>query len=355
MRVFHDFQIFATQGRGGVTRYFVELLRQWASGGEVEAEALLGCHESDEAGTLEALGVVRGWRCRTPRFRGQFWWNRRLAEAHLRRGRYAIYHPTYYRVFEHPAATRVVLTVHDLVHELFPQYMAPNDPTAALRGPALARADVILCVSENTRRDLLERYPLGDKPVIVTPLASAITPRSTHRRFAERPFLLFVGSRGNYKNFALVRALWERDEALRRETALVCLGGEIPTAEERALPGEVQFLRGDDALAAELYSSAAVLIYPSRYEGFGLPVLEAMRCGCPVITCRLGSLPEVAGEAAAYCSAEDPEELAQRVAAILHSTERRADLVQRGHARAAQFSWASTAAATYRAYQQAVA
>lgn len=353
MRVFHDFQIFATQGRGGVTRYFVELLRQWASGGAVDAEAFLGCHESDEAGTLESLGVVCGWRCRTPRFRGQFWWNRRLAEAHLRRGRYAIYHPTYYRVFEHPATTRVVLTVHDLVHELFPEYMAPNDPTAALRGPALARADVIVCVSENTRRDLLERYPVGDTPVVVTPLASAIEPRAARRRFAERPFLLFVGSRGNYKNFDLVRTLWERDEALRRETSLVCLGGEPPTPAERALPGEVHFLRGDDTLAAELYGSAAVLIYPSRYEGFGLPVLEAMRCGCPVITCRLGSLPEVAGDAAEYCSPDDAEELGQRVGALLHSTERRAEWVRRGHARAAQFSWAATAAATLRAYRLA--
>lgn len=355
MRVFHDFQIFATQGRGGITRYFVELMRQWKRGHEVAPEAFLGCHESDEAPGLEALGVVRGWRCRTPRFRGQFWWNRRLAERRLRHGGFALYHPTYYRVFEHPSQTRVVLTVHDLVHELFPQYMAPDDPTASLRAKALERADVILCVSENTRRDLAERYALGDKPVFVTPLASGLQPRAATRRFASRPFLLFVGSRGNYKNFDLVRRLWDQDEALRRECALVCLGGESPSEAERRIPGEVVFLRGDDQLAAELYAAATVLVYPSRYEGFGLPVLEAMQCGCPVITCRNGSLPEVAGEAAAYCGGDDPDELGVLVRGFLSHPTTREAFVRRGREQAARFSWEATARVTSQAYRSALA
>ncbi|MBL9138405.1 MAG: glycosyltransferase family 4 protein [Verrucomicrobiales bacterium] len=354
MRVLHDFQIFAAQRHGGISRYHLELLRELRSIPGVQPEIVLAWHESVAAQVLDGTGIPRGFSWRTPRFKGRFWLSRKVAEYHLSSGRYHLYHPTYYRVFQHPPGTRVALTVHDLVHELFPDLMTAGDPTVALRREALQRADVLLCVSECTRRDLLATYPLGDKPVVVTPLASGLRGQPTGRRFSQRPALLFVGPRGGYKNFALLRKAWLADESLRRDCALVCLGGEEDADDVRRLPGEVHRYRGDDQLALDLYASSSVMVYPSRYEGFGLPILEAMQFGCPVVTTRGGSIPEVAGDAAEYVEPDDVDALVAAIHRMLGDSALRERRIDEGRRRASHYTWKSCAERTCAAYRGVV-
>ena len=160
------------------------------------------------------------------------------------------------------------------------------------------------------------------------------------------PYFLLVGSRlslDGYKNAALFfRALQQTD---CREVAIVCIGGE-PTLEpelvELAQATPVYLLRLDDLELSAAYSGAIALVYPSLYEGFGLPIAEAMACGCPVITCRNSSIPEVAGDAAMYV---DSYRVADMVAAIeqIQLPDVRQSLIAEGFERVGQFSWTQMA------------
>jgi glycosyltransferase involved in cell wall biosynthesis len=169
------------------------------------------------------------------------------------------------------------------------------------------------------------------------------------------PSLLYVGERFAYKNFKVLAAAWRQSDWLRREFKLVCFGGPPPSAEEASLPGRVEFQRGDDLALATAYRQASVLIYPSLYEGFGLPLLEAFNLDCPVVTSGCGSIREVAGEAAQYFEAASPDSLVEALRRVLGDVAWRETLTNRGRDRAATFSWKRCAEATAEAYRVALA
>jgi len=265
-------------------------------------------------------------------------------------GSAAIFHSTYYRL---PAARgpKVVTTVYDFVYERFASL-----PRRLVHGvqkqAALAGSDRIICISENTRRDLIEfggeRYRARS---VVVPLAAAAAFRPV-AGVTRQPQVLFVGARGGYKNFtALVHAL-----APLREVSLLCVGGGELTSDERAhlernLPGRYRsagFLTNDE-LNLE-YNRSLCLAYPSLYEGFGIPVLEAMRAGCPVIAVAASAIPEVAGDAALLLQRGDPDEIRRAIESVAQA-DTRASLVARGAARSAGFSWDETFRRTLGVYE----
>jgi glycosyltransferase involved in cell wall biosynthesis len=161
--------------------------------------------------------------------------------------------------------------------------------------------------------------------------------------------VLFVGDRGGYKNFAgLVEAL--RAPALE-DIQLVCYGGG-PFRKGETLPRRALHLSGSDELLAQLYRQAAALVYPSVYEGFGLPALEAMACHCPVVCSNAGSLPEIVGTAAELFDPRDPAAIADAVERVLTSSGRAQELRTRGAERAKQFTWERCAMETRQVYRR---
>lgn len=262
-----------------------------------------------------------------------------------------IFHSTYYRL---PAdrSAKVVTTVYDFVYERFESF-----PRRLVHGvqkrAAIAGADRIICISETTRRDLLDfvGQQYRDRAAVV-PLAASenFHPVSGTARL---PQVLFVGARGGYKNFpALVDAL-----APLRDLTLLCVGGGPFTPEDRELldrqlPG--RYGGAGHVSDAELnleYNRSLCLAYPSRYEGFGIPVLEAMRAGCPVIAMNASSIPEVAGDAAILLERGDADEIRAAVESLLIAANREA-LVTRGLARAKMFSWDETYSRTVAVYEE---
>jgi alpha-1,3-rhamnosyl/mannosyltransferase len=250
-----------------------------------------------------------------------------------------------------------VLTVQDLSFERFPELMGPRDrfffrtfvPRSA------RRADRVLTGSEWTKRDLIERYGVREERVVVTPYGVDRTfrPNGGHRE--GRPYALFVGSlqRRKAPDLAL-RALAAVDSDLRLVFAGPNKGleGELLELVSRlGLERRVDFAGHvtKDELAS-LYRGAALLVFPSRYEGFGLPVLEAMASGTPVVAVASSSIPEVAGDAAILVP-PDAGELASGIERALAERER---LVAAGLERAAGFSWAETARQTAEVYRELV-
>jgi glycosyltransferase involved in cell wall biosynthesis len=272
----------------------------------------------------------------------------------LRRLRPALAHFNYVV----PPAYRgpAVVTVHDLSFERHPGLMSIRDLLLfrTLVPRSARRADRVLTVSERTKRDLVERYGIAEEKVVVTP--NGVDPIFQPNGGApERsPYALFVGGIQPRKDpLSAIEALG----LLNGDLSLVLVGAEkrggneVRNAIQRLGLEQRVELAGHlerDELAA-LYRGAACLVFPSRYEGFGLPVLEAMASGTPVVATAAGAVPEVAGDAAVLVEPGDPAALAAGIEQALADRDR---LVAAGLERAARFSWAESARLTLEAYRE---
>ena len=248
--------------------------------------------------------------------------------------------------------SRMVVTVHDLSFERTSASMGRRDRAIfkVMVPWSVGRARHVIAVSERTKRDLIELYRVPEERITVTPhgIDPAFGPARTEDSGDEggRDYVLFVGAIQARKN-----PLAALEAAQEVGLPLVVAGPEREPALARELERRGADLRGyveKDELA-ELYRGAAALVLPSRYEGFGLPVLEAMACGTPVVTNPDPAIQEVAGDVALYA---EPAGLAD---AIRSAIEERGRLVAAGFARAARFSWDETARLTVEAYRKALA
>lgn len=263
----------------------------------------------------------------------------------------SVFHSTYYRLPSR-RGPKIVTTVYDFVYERYAS-LARRLVHSDQKRRAIAAADRIICISESTRRDLLDfmGHMYEDRTVVV-PLAAAHTfhPLEAVER---RPQALFVGTRGGYKNFdAVVRAM----SMLPEMTLTIVGGGPLTTREHRLLAQHVngRFHAAGYLSDAELnleYNRSQCLVYPSLYEGFGIPILEAMRAGCPVIAFDGSSIPEVAGDAALLLQRGDADEIRDSIHR-LSGAELQRNLISRGAARAAAFTWDATCANTVAVYDQ---
>lgn len=265
-----------------------------------------------------------------------------------------VFTSTYYTT---PISTPMLLVVYDMIPELFEFDMSHRGWME--KSAAISYAQRYLCISDNTRDDLLALYP--EIPPAVVAMAHCGVDTAVFRerdpaevaRFREdhglgQPYFLFVGSRvqhNGYKNSALFFEALPRMGETRVD--VFCVGGEREIEQEilETLPPGVRCLRvelTDDELALA-YGGALALVYPSLYEGFGMPVIEAMASGCPVITTRHGSLAEAAGDAALFINGDSPEEMRAALARMLDPAVR-ADLRERGFRQAERFRWAEMGA-----------
>jgi glycosyltransferase involved in cell wall biosynthesis len=270
---------------------------------------------------------------------------------------------------------RLVVTIYDLSFITHPDLHLPANVAHCLAGTRLAieHADAIIAISEHTRRDLIERLAAPAERITVTPLAhdaSFVRVADPRRLAAVRKryrlpehFILFLGALEPRKNLPrLIEAYATLPAELRRDVKLVVAGmsgwlndsvhgrvGELGLEKSVHFAG---YVHADDLSA--VYSLATTLAYPSLYEGFGLPVLEAMACGTPVLTSNVSSLPEVAGDAATLVDPLDVSSIASGLHGMLESPSLRAELAGRGRARAASFSWDRCARQTLEVYRRAM-
>jgi len=271
-----------------------------------------------------------------------------------------------------------VVTIHDCIHLLFPQYL-PNRMAFRyarfVMGSAIRNSSIVFTVSEASRADILRFYPSTD-PAKVHVVPNAIDaellvdPGEAEReRVRERyqirgRFVLFAGNVKPHKNLErLIRAFARvRCQEGNEDLRLVVIGDDVSryaslrrTADEAGVRQEVRFFGfvPHETLAA-LYRMATVFAFPSLYEGFGLPPLEAMACGTPVVTSRISSLPEVVGDGALLVDPYNEDDIAQGIARVLDDEDLRARLVERGLERAASYSWARSVRQIHAGYMKAL-
>jgi len=354
LKVHYDDQVFTWQPRGGISRYFVELLKAFAAPG-------FGVEASTSASWSQNRHLLEMGRGRTlPGVPGRRKEVLQLANRlqHPRPLGHSIVHHTYYdRRYLRRAAKFRVVTVYDMIPELFPELFPRGNPHQDKR-EFVAAADLVLCISEATKRDLERFYGAVAAPVVVTPLG--VDPLF-HPRAASSPppppYVLFVGDRVGYKDFWVLAEAFAA-AALPADVQLRAVGGgplrshEIARLQKLCISERVLHERLDDVGLASAYANALVFVFPSRYEGFGLPTLEAMASGCPTILTSESSHPEVGGPAARYFPAGDVAELSRLLEQLVADAHLRRELSALGSERALMFSWSETARRTADAYRE---
>jgi len=297
--------------------------------------------------------------------------NQRYTISRLRAAEFDVFHPTYYDDYflEDLGDKRLVVTVVDMIHELFPQYFSKAGSLIPERKQRLVeRADCVIAISQSTRADVMRLLGVPADKVRVIYLGNSVQPPAgTPGRLPSLPerYVLFVGARKGYKNFVgfitAIAPLLRADRML----CVVCTrhnsrrrsgfrSGERRLFRQLGIEGQVVQCAVTDAALAGVYRHALCFVFPSLYEGFGLPVLEAFACDCPVILSNTSSLPEVGGEAVEYCDPTQAESIATALERVLRDDDLRADLVARGRAQLARFSWDACARETEAVYRDVV-
>jgi glycosyltransferase involved in cell wall biosynthesis len=362
LSILYDHQIFSLQRYGGVSRYFYELISRLSTMPDVEVSLFEGLHINGYGVEHHRDRLRHFWGHRRPAIPKTHYlfraFNHVLFPRVTRKWSAALYHATYYACLSASSAGKRIMTVHDMIHERYPAFTSPRDTAARDKKLAVARADGIICVSESTKRDLLQYLKVPEGKIRVIHHANPLTAVVDAPSIIRRPYLLYVGDRHAYKNFPLFLSVYARAERINAHVDLVCFGGgpfshrELQEIASRGMESKVSWQSGPDATLANLYTHAAAFIYPSLYEGFGIPPLEAMHYGCPVLVSDTSSLPEVVGDAGLYFSPTDEDSLLTQLDRILTDSDLRQKLIGRGYVRDQQFSWNTTAAETLQFYRE---
>jgi glycosyltransferase involved in cell wall biosynthesis len=368
MRVMFDSQIFCHQRFGGIARYVTSIAAEMAKLQGIVPLIVAPFHFNEY---LERLPqhLVYGRRVRWLEGATPFAFAASAIPSRFveRRFRPDIVHNTFYFPAHSVEGGRRILTVYDMIHEKYPRGALANPLIARWKATCIRRADHVICISENTRRDILDIYGISEDRVSVThlgyddlcPLLSAETAAQFKTRVlgTNTPFLLYVGVRRGYKNFGALLRAYSDSKWLRENFFLLCFGGGDFGAEERSaiaqagVTDRIKYSGGSDAALASCYRHASLFVYPSLYEGFGIPPLEAMSLDCPVACSGNSSLPEVVGDAAKTFEPTDADSIRGALECVLGSSSSLAALVERGRTRRQLFSWKNCAQRTVSIYR----
>ena len=356
MNVLYDYQAFNMQRVGGISRYFSLLVNELPQLGVDTQLPIIG----SENLYIKDKGFLG------PRFKKLFKKNRRLSKCLLPVLNYDLFHPTYYHpyVLECRSKKRpMVITVHDMIHELFSSYF-PDAEIVKMQKLAVCRAaDRLIAISENTKRDMVNLWGMDESKIDVV-YHGMMWPAGLQPKSALLPFtgdyLLYVGDRwAKYKNFEeFIRGV--APLLHRYGLHLICTGYAFAPYEKELLKSYgidniTYSVMVDEGTLLGLYKNAVCFIFPSQYEGFGIPILEAFRAECPVLLSRASCFPEIAGDAAEYFEVGRPDSLTSSLAEILDSCEKRERMKQLGTERLRRFPVSRMIVETKLVYERAIA
>lgn len=363
MKIAYDFQAFS-QPYGGVALYFsklAQLINNYGSEARIYSPLFRNEFIKDFSEKIVKGNYLNRYPPKTKKLIWQI--NKVLSYSNIKSWRPDILHQTYYNYFPKSFGEKArIITIYDMIHELFPDSFLENDQTTSLKLKAIERADHVICISDCTRRDLINLTGIASSKVSCINLGVDI-PNKTYPyplgvQKQTRPYLLYVGARTAYKNFLGLVAAYASSPRLVNDFDLLVVGGGTLTNQEMKMlnglgvPAERVICTDTKEYSINsFYQHASALIYPSLYEGFGLPPLEAMSNRCPVISSNAGPLPEVYGDAAAYFSPASVDEMAWVIEDSLYNNLRLKELREFGMRRIQRYSWERCAIETINLYK----
>lgn len=356
MKILFDHQIFTIQKYGGASKYFCELLKNIPRK-EWDTTTFISNNEYiKNTGLFPYYNFIPNHY-----FRGKA----RLMDGlnmpysifKVKQGSYDIFHQTHFtnNYLSGVGKKKMVVTFHDMNHSKFSNLYTKNasvNPLAieVLQKKSIERADMVISVSENTKKDLVEQWNINPEKIRVIHhgIINNRIPDLNPNRFTAYPYILYVGERFEYKNYHRFIKAFQIVNKRIPDLRLVCTGKKF-TKEENDELNELHILdkvlqiAADERTMARLYQDAEIFVYPSIYEGFGMPILEAMLYECPVVLSNTSSLPEVAGNAGTYFDPYQEEDIAEKIEKMLLSKSKRGEKIALGNERIKQFTWEKTA------------
>ncbi len=361
IKIFYDHQIFIEQRYGGISRYFYEIIQRIKKKNTANVRLQVFLSRNYYLNNGFHFKIYNKMALKTSQtFLMKI--NRIISLLHLILGKYDIIHSTYYDPYllKVKGRAKIIVTVYDMIHELVGGL---DDQTIQNKNIMLHAADKIIAISEHTKADLLKVYPdISEKKIAVIYLASDSRNKKGEECSISLPerYVLFVGNRGGYKNFKNFMVAMKIIMEQNLNLFLVCIGGgDFPESAcelMKSLEIQDRVVRYDltDEELAFAYKNAVCFVFPSKYEGFGIPILEAFGNDCPAVLSNTSSLPEVGGEAALYFDPLNPIDIASKILIFVNSEAKRKEYIYLGQKRLSKFSWDKTAEETYALYQEAI-
>lgn len=363
MKILFDHQIFSIQKYGGISKYFCELMKHIPTEITYKLPIILSDnqHLKDDHSIFRKINIPIPDR----EFKGKrfikkkiYRFNKAKSNFSLRNDKYDLFHPTFYDpYFFKNLKSPYVITVHDLIDFKFAELYKHN-PRSEQMGQIIQKAKRIISISDHTKNDLIDIFKINPDKIDVIhhgfnpPLIS-----NMENSFGR--YILFVGSRWGYKNFSTfinaVSDILRDDDTLN----LVCVGAPFNKMELEDLTTlkileKTTVLGVDEDQLNGLYSNALAFVYPTLYEGFGMPILEAFANNCPVCLSNSSSLPEVAEKGGVYFDPKDPDSIRKAIKDVIYNPKFSREMAEAGRIRLRDFSWEKSAQQTSDSYYKAL-
>lgn len=382
MRILYDYQIFHTQKFGGVSKYFAELIKVFSS--DDETEVLIPFTYTNNHYLLaysnrfkeppginkrkaSLLGSKKAYRWANNLFRfDEFAKQEKQVEDYIQKHDYDLFHPTSYNPYflslieDKP----FVLTIHDMIHEIYPEQFSPKEKSSQYKAKLASAAKHIIAVSENTKKDIIRILGVDEAKISVihhgtNPLVTEQLERKVDIPLPPN-YVLYIGARQpQYKNFDFfVRAMVPVFRKMK-DLFLVCTGapflkGEIEMFKKAGIADKIQHIFVNEEDMPIVYKNSLLFVYPSLYEGFGIPILEAFQAECPVLLSNASCFPEVGDDAVFYFNPDDVTDLSEKIYTIINDFNIRQQLICKGKERIKMFTWEKTATQTMAVYKSSV-
>lgn len=357
MKILYDYQIFIKQKYGGISRYFYEIISNIKLSKNLDIDIpvigsinyyfkkIIICSDMKTRMFLKLINKINTIKL-------------------LLTKKYDIIHPTYYESYflAFKKKAKIVVTIHDMIHEIYPKEFKYSLILIYLKKFLIINSDKIIAVSQNTKNDILKLYPnISANKIKVIYHANSL--KSNYKcPQIELPdkYILFVGNRDGYKNFELSAMAIIEVMKKEKDIFFVCVGGgrfsdkETALFENSFIKNRILRLDVNDNQLYSIYKYAICFIFPSLYEGFGIPILEAYFSGCPVLLSNASCFKEIAGDAAIYFNPHDKKDIEKKITLLLYNQKLRQELIIKGYDRNAKFSWDKAAKETLKLYKQVI-
>jgi len=368
MKILYDHQMFSVQKYGGITRYFTELIKNLPS----EHQFSLPIIFSDNHYMSEYSKIFKNINFLPDRnFKGKpfirkklYFINQIYSRYFISSNNFDLFHPTFYdNYFLKLLKKPFIITVHDLNAIKFKGAFYKSGSMVPQMESLIKNANRIISISENTKKDLVEIFNLNPEKIDV--IYHGFNKRNNIKQCTNKiidnfgKYILYVGHRSLYKNFntfaEAVSKLLKREKGVK----LVCVGSPF-TNKEKVLLSKLKIanrtiaLSVDDITLNYLYSNAMVFVYPSLYEGFGMPILEAFANNCPVCLSNTSCFPEIAQNAGVFFDPYDHESILSAIEKVIYDYDCSKEIIIAGQKRLTSFSWEKAAKETISSYNKAI-
>lgn len=365
MKILYDYQMFSREKFGGIPKYFCELMKNIPSEHQINLSVILSHNQYLKEDYDFFKKIIIPWP--EKEFIGKSFFkkkidflNRQYSRHSISSNKYDIFHPTFYNdYFLDLLKKPYIITVHDLIIFKFKNTMYRKDLLRCqMEEKVIKKANRIISISQNTKKDIVDIFNINPEKIDVIYHGFNKPDIKTKLNNYGR-YILFVGRRDNYKNFKTfakaASSLMKKESDLK----LVCVGNpfekeEIEDLKILKILEKTIALRVDEKTLNNLYSNAMVFVYPSLYEGFGMPILEAFANNCPVCLSNTSCFPEIAGNAATYFDPNDHESILEAIKKVLYDNSYKKQMINAGKKRLLNFSWAKTAEETIASYKKAI-